>query len=487
MSRRGTAARARVSVVATPALSTPRAPAVRIPDRIVLDLLMVFEIGLVVSAAALAKLLYIATILVSAQDLQPYVLAGLAGGAITHYMLRTTGLHETLAIVEWRRHLLRLIGTIALSFLTLIAIAYLFKVSADYSRGWLLTWLMLVLILLPLGRMLSARVLAWLASAGYTVRRIAVVARSGAGQRIAESLRGVPGIDVVGVFEDAAAQGGPGAKKPKPDIAELISVGQRNEIDEVVVALSEVPQQRTRQLLDELSVLPIDVWLCPSEIDVPVLSMARLGQVNLLQVKPKPIREWGIFCKLALDYVAGALALVIFAPLMLLIALAVKLDSPGKVLFRQRRHGYNHRVIDVFKFRTMHVLENGDRIEQAKKDDPRVTRVGKFLRRTSLDELPQLFNVLRGEMSLVGPRPHAVAHNVLYSDRLHRYANRHCVKPGITGWAQIHGYRGPTDSPEKMRKRIEHDLYYIENWSLWLDVKILAATPFLGFVNRNAL
>jgi hypothetical protein len=156
------------------------------------------------------------------------------------------------------------------------------------------------------------------------------------------------------------------------------------------------------------------------------------------------------------------------------------------VFFRQRRHGYNHRLIDVYKFRSMTVAENGDHVVQAKKNDARVTRVGKFLRRTSLDELPQLFNVLKGEMSLVGPRPHAVAHNQHYRERLQRYANRHCVKPGMTGWAQIHGFRGPTEDPEKMRKRVHMDLYYIENWSIWLDLKIIALTPFVGFVHRNA-
>jgi putative colanic acid biosynthesis UDP-glucose lipid carrier transferase len=171
---------------------------------------------------------------------------------------------------------------------------------------------------------------------------------------------------------------------------------------------------------------------------------------------------------------------------MLLIALAIKIDSPGPVFFRQRRHGFNHRVIDVFKFRTMRVAEYGLPIEQARKNDPRVTRVGKLLRRTSLDELPQLINVMRGEMSLVGPRPHALEHNHYYRERLDRYASRHRVKPGLTGWAQIHGLRGPTEDPETMRRRVQMDLYYIENWSLWLDVKIIAATPFVGFVNRNA-
>jgi putative colanic acid biosynthesis UDP-glucose lipid carrier transferase len=204
-------------------------------------------------------------------------------------------------------------------------------------------------------------------------------------------------------------------------------------------------------------------------------------------VKPKPIRDWGYVMKLVLDYVLGGISLVFFGPLMLMAALAIKLESRGPVLFKQRRHGYNHRVIHVYKFRTMRVAEDGPVITQARKDDERITRVGRLLRRTSIDELPQLFNVLRGEMSLVGPRPHAVAHNQHYRERLARYANRHCVKPGMTGWAQIHGFRGPTEDPEKMRKRVEMDLYYIENWSIWLDLKIIAATPLLGFIHRNAI
>jgi putative colanic acid biosynthesis UDP-glucose lipid carrier transferase len=239
-------------------------------------------------------------------------------------------------------------------------------------------------------------------------------------------------------------------------------------------------------LIDELSVLPVDVWLCPAEFDMPILGTSRLGALSLLQVKPKPIRDWGYVLKLTLDYVLGAISLILFAPLMLAVALAIKLDSPGPVLFKQRRHGYNHRLIHVYKFRTMRVAEDGAVVVQARKDDDRVTRIGKFLRRTSIDELPQLFNVLKGEMSLVGPRPHAVAHNQLYCARLERYANRHCVKPGMTGWAQIHGFRGPTEDPEKMRKRVQMDLYYIENWSISLDLKIIALTPFVGFVHRNA-
>jgi len=481
MSRRSLATASQATTVDPASLVEPSV--LRIPDRIVLDILMLVEVGLVVVSAAVAKLLYIAFFLESRQDHQPYLLAGLAGGIVLHYMLRMRGLHERDAYLGWRRRLGEFLMTIGLSFLVLIALAYLLKISADYSRGWLLTWLALVSITMLLSRPASASLLRWLASTGYTARRIAVVASGATGLRLAERLRQAAGVRIVGVFDEI---GKDGQGKPRASIADLISIGQRNQIDEVVVALCNAPQPQTARLIDELSVLPVDVWLCPAEFDMPILGTSRLGALSLLQVKPKPIRDWGYVLKLTLDYVLGAISLILFAPLMLAVALAIKLDSPGPVLFKQRRHGYNHRLIHVYKFRTMRVAEDGAVVVQARKDDDRVTRIGRFLRRTSIDELPQLFNVLKGEMSLVGPRPHAVAHNQLYCARLERYANRHCVKPGMTGWAQIHGFRGPTEDPEKMRKRVQMDLYYIENWSISLDLKIIALTPFVGFVHRNA-
>lgn len=457
-------------------------PGIRIPDRIVLDILMLLEIGLVIAAAALAKLLYIAFFLESAQDHQPYLLAGLTGGIVIHYMMRIRRLQEPAAILGWRRRLGELLVAIGLSFLVLIALAYLLKISSDYSRGWLLTWAALVAVGLPLSRPASASLLRWLASTGYTARRIAVVATGPAGRRLADTLRHMPGVRVVGVFEEDANDG----QGKHATITDLINIGQRNQIDEVVVALSDAPQPQTARLIEELSVLPVDVWLCPAEFDMPIIRTSRLGALSLLQVKPKPIRDWGYVMKLGLDYVLAAISLLLFAPIMLAAAVAIKLESPGPVLFKQRRHGYNHRLIYVYKFRTMRVTEDGPVIMQARKDDERITRIGRFLRRSSIDELPQLFNVLKGEMSLVGPRPHAVAHNQHYRERLERYSNRHCVKPGMTGWAQIHGFRGPTEDPDKMRRRVELDLYYIENWSFLLDLKIIALTPFVGFVNRNA-
>ena len=473
----------RVTSVDPPVLITAQTRAVRISHHMVMDILGLLDVGLVILSAALAKMLYIAFFLETEQLHQPYLVAGLACGAVLYYITRARGLQEASAIQGWSKRVSELLFAIGLAFLVLIAIAYLLKVSTAYSRGWLLTWLLLTTLLLVASRPVYAYLLSSLAARGFTARRIAVVATGTAGEQLAQALRTTSGVRLAGIFADTTAQG---SDVPGNGIADLISMGQRKEIDEVVIALSDNPRRCTAQLIEDLSVLPVDVWLCPAELHLPILDTTRLGTFSLLQVKPKPIGEWGSLLKLSFDYFAGAISLIVFAPLMLAIALAIKLDSPGPVLFRQRRHGFNHRVIDVYKFRTMRVAQDGRRVDQAQKNDPRVTRVGRFLRRTSLDELPQLINVMRGEMSLVGPRPHALAHNHYYRERLDRYASRHRVKPGLTGWAQIHGLRGPTEDPEKMRRRVQMDLYYIENWSLWLDLKIIAATPFVGFVHRNA-
>jgi putative colanic acid biosynthesis UDP-glucose lipid carrier transferase len=214
--------------------------------------------------------------------------------------------------------------------------------------------------------------------------------------------------------------------------------------------------------------------------------VSSIGPIGLIDIKRKPLADWGRILKAALDYGLGGLLLVLALPLFALIAIAIKLDSRGPVFFRQRRRGLNHRLIEVFKFRSMKVLEEGAEVKQATKGDPRVTRVGRLLRATSLDELPQLINVVRGEMSLVGPRPHALVHDEFYGELLESYANRHQVKPGMTGWAQINGFRGETETHDKMRLRVEHDLHYIDNWSFVLDLKILVLTPFYGLLGKNA-
>lgn len=452
---------------------------VHLSDRIVLDLLALADLVLVAVAALLAKFLYITLVLGSEQSSHPYLIAGILGGIITYYMARGYGLHERGAMLDWRARAQDLLFCVGATFLLLIVVAFLLKVSQDYSRGWLLTWFALSAVLLVCWRIASAQILAWLYRMGSAARRIAVVTLDDSGEQVAEQLRKMPGICVTGVFATSEAVDQASAME------NVIAVGERNEIDEIIVAFSR-PDAKLGALVDQLSVLPVHVWLHYAELGLPIRSAQRLGGLNLLETRSRPMGEWGGISKLLFDYAVGLVCLLAFAPLMVLIAIAIRLDSPGPALFRQRRNGYNHRIIDVYKFRTMRVMENGDQVQQASKDDDRVTFVGKFLRRTSLDELPQLINVLRGEMSLVGPRPHALAHNHYYRQHVQSYAQRHLVRPGITGLSQINGLRGSTEDPELMARRVKMDLFYIENWSFWMDMKILLLTPFKGFVNQNA-
>jgi Undecaprenyl-phosphate glucose phosphotransferase len=458
-----------------------RKPALHISYRIAIDLLMIVEICAVVASAAISHIACTNIFQDNHQSLQPFLIAGLGGGVVIHYILRSRGLYSIRSVRESWRHLGRIVGAIGLSFIVLLVIAFSLNLASNYSRGWLVTWLGLVLLILPLCRLLWTRVVKWLEASGYTARRVALIVSREPAKHVVDHLSNTPGIRLVGIFVDSLSSPRPDAQ---PNISDLIDIGQHNGIDEVI--LSDVSRAHVDCLLEAIDVLPVKVWLCASDVSRPILTTAPLGCYNLLQIRPKPISEWAGLLKMIIDYGIGLLALMIFAPVMAAIAVAIKLDSRGPVFFRQRRHGYNHCVINVFKFRTMRVAEDGERIDQARKDDPRVTRIGKVLRRTSLDELPQLFNVLKGEMSLVGPRPHAVAHNRFYAERIARYAHRHCVKPGITGWAQIKGCRGPTEDLDLMRRRIECDLYYVENWSPLLDLRILVLTPFLGFFNRNA-
>ncbi len=262
---------------------------------------------------------------------------------------------------------------------------------------------------------------------------------------------------------------------------DLIALSRRTRIDTVIVSLPLAAEQRLLTIFGRLSVLPADVR--------QPTGPASAGSA-MHAILDNPITGWGLFAKAALDKLVAATALILLAPLLAAVAIAVKLDSRGPVLFRQKRYGFNNELIDVFKFRSMFV-ENADAAADrlVSKSDPLVTPVGRFIRKTSLDELPQLLNVLRGDLSLVGPRPHALnakAADRLYGDVVGSYFVRHKVRPGITGWAQINGWRGETDTEEKILRRVEHDLHYIENWSLWLDAEILLRTPLALLKTDNA-
>lgn len=293
-----------------------------------------------------------------------------------------------------------------------------------------------------------------------------------------------PDLRLVGVFQ--AGRGAPCAR-PGRSLEDLVDLVRRQRVDEVFIALPWQAERRISALVERLGDLPVDLKLCPDRVGYAQAMVIgeRLAGVPVATLHRQPIRDWGRLAKRTIDVVLGATALALLALPLALIALAIKLDSPGPVLFRQQRQGCNHDVFEMLKFRTMRHDPDAPFV-QARPDDARVTPFGRWLRRTSLDELPQLINVLHGEMSLVGPRPHPVALNAAFMQRIQRFATRHRVKPGITGLAQVNGWRGETDTEDKMAGRVFNDLYYIQNWSLLLDLEILALTVLTGFARKNA-
>ncbi|MEZ5904746.1 MAG: undecaprenyl-phosphate glucose phosphotransferase [Geminicoccaceae bacterium] len=362
------------------------------------------------------------------------------------------------------------------------------------SRGWVALWLLTGFVALFGLRCLTRMQLLRWARAGRLTRNIAVIGAGEHGRRFIEHLRRQQRhVNIIGLFDDR--------RDRIPDyiagypvlgtIDDLLVFARQHRIDQVVVALPWGAEERLLGWLKKLKSLPADIRLCPDVIGfhLPHRGVSHIGGVPLLNVFEKPIAGWDGIVKSIEDRVLACLILLLVSPLMLSIALGVKLSSPGPVFFRQKRYGFNNEIIEVFKFRSMytdHAQAGLGTVEQARRTDPRITPFGAILRRTSLDELPQFLNVLRGEMSIVGPRPHAVAHNEQYAQLIDEYLARHRVKPGITGWAQVNGLRGETETLEKMERRVQFDLHYIENWSLALDLRIILMTLLVGFSHPNA-
>lgn len=459
-----------------------------ISKRVIGDAVTAVDALIVFVAAIIAKWFYIGAVLQSDQDIIPYAAVGGVGGVVAVLAFHFQGLYVFETLARPRGQTRRLLAGLVLTALAVVTAGYLLKIGEAYSRGWFISWISLSALTLVVFHLVLGRVLRRWTTKGLFARRVLVYGSGAIAARLTEKAAGDGAqLQIRGIFDDpesdaatrVAVAGG---------LADLIAYARENPVDEVLIALPLDEVERISQLVETLSVLPVDVRLCPSAAEMRRSPKALLNYQGLtvVELESRPLDDWGPILKAIEDRAIGLVALILFAPFMLLVALAIKLDSRGPVFFRQRRHGFNHQIFHVYKFRTMSVTEDGPVILQAKRDDPRITRVGRFLRRTSLDELPQLINVLQGDMSLVGPRPHALSHNDHYSTLLERYANRHRVKPGMTGWAQVKGFRGETETPAKMKARIDHDLYYIENWSLWFDIKILAMTPFFGLVGSNA-
>ena len=403
-------------------------------------------------------------------------------GALT--VLGSPYCYSLLQVYHKRHTLAQGLGRLMVAWLLLagglLALLELVGQLADFSAAFLRDWLLLGLVVQALSQALLYGLFRRLARRLRRERRAVVVGSGRTAQALADQLRSRQ-ITLRGLVTCDATDA------PVPDLRLLGTLGELDEIIEregirrVYLALPRELQGRIEGLYRELLNLPVDVIWVPDLTHLPLLnpSYSAIGPLPALYLNETLASSHpaASLAKTLMERCLAALALVPLAPLLLTIAVAVKLSSPGPVLFRQQRHGWNGRIIEIWKFRTMYQHPD-DQVRQASRHDPRVTPVGRLLRRTSLDELPQLYNVLRGDMALVGPRPHAVLHNLYYCERIQAYAARHRIKPGITGLAQVNGHRGETETLEKMQQRVAADLAYINRWSFWLDLKILCKTPF---------
>ena len=384
-----------------------------------------------------------------------------------------------------------------LSLLIILGILFMLKTGTDFSRGLVAVWALLGLPFFLCARLIEQQTVKLLAHAGLVQRWIAIVGATPQAELLAGRLTEeglTEHLRVIGIFDEQSrcplasnqqsATGG--------DLETLKQLCRNELLDSVILALPGDDPSRIRSVADEFRALPTDVLLGPdvAQLELRAQSASRLGPVPMVSLSKVPMRDWWGVAKWLEDTAISVVALIFLAPLFMLIGLAIKIESRGPVFFRQRRFGFNNQEFFVYKFRTMyHDLRDEGGALATKRHDHRVTLIGRFLRRTSLDELPQLLNVLRGEMSVVGPRAHPVNMRVgdqLIHDRIQDYAARHRVKPGITGLAQVNGNRGEVHSVEKAERRIQLDLMYIENWSVWLDLEIVFRTILKLPFDRSA-
>jgi undecaprenyl-phosphate galactose phosphotransferase/putative colanic acid biosynthesis UDP-glucose lipid carrier transferase len=422
----------------------------------------------------------------------PLVAVGLNSAVIFTLFANSRSLYRPEQLVLGSKQFRSIVFCWFVTLLVLGALLFLFKISEQYSRGAMIGFAVIGLVLLLISRFVLAAGVRQALSQGTLAgpRSIVIGIADELAQVSTGDLLEKYGTREIGRF---ALSGNPGSDTTLSGgdyemIDRAIEFAQVNRAEKVLLSLpwSDV---RLHDLVSErLRALPLQVLLLPDQIATSVLSrpIRQSGSRLALEVSRAPLSSTELALKRTLDLAVAGLAVVLLLPLFVLVSLAIKLDSRGPVLFRQKRMGFNGRMFTIFKFRSMRVLENGPAIRQATRNDDRVTRVGRMLRASSIDELPQLINVLRGDMSLVGPRPHALAHDTEYGDSIADYAFRHHVKPGITGWAQVNGLRGETARVELMIKRVEYDLWYIHNWSIWLDLWTLARTCLEVLRRQNA-
>jgi len=458
------------------------------------DLLQILDMALILSLGLVIYLFYVYP--VEPHTLSQYLVTLLIATIMAGLFFHWVGVYSGDVIFTRGLRVQRMLSALVGSFALFLAIAFALKMSSSFSRVWLTSWFFSSAVLLSVSRFYIGHHIAQLARRGRFANRTVIVGTGSQADKLAGHLAEYDAerTRILGFIADAPRSTDKELHKYGilGGLEDLVRMVRHDEVDQVFIALPWNEVDRLRKVTHRLAMTPVAIRLAPdlAGFEFPDRSYTEVAGLPMLPLFDRPISGWSQLTKAIEDRVLAVVFLIVFSAVLAVSAVAVRLTSSGPILFKQKRYGFNNQLIEVWKFRTMyHHASDYQADRLATKDDERVTPVGRFLRRTSIDELPQLFNVLRGDMSIVGPRPHALAAKAggqLYYDVVDQYAARHKVKPGITGWAQVNGWRGETSTVDDIQGRVEHDLYYIDNWSIWLDFLIIAKTMIVLFRGDKA-
>lgn len=452
---------------------------VALPFYLVEPAVLTIDVLLIIAASVASGIGYHWLFLDRVPDAVPYIAIGVLAAFNFVAIELARGAYRVTSLLNGKRAMCRVALTLCAVFSVLLNAAFSLKIGTEFSRGAAFGFFGIGTVFLIAWRGgLALLIKNSLAQGAFAQQRTMVIGECGALSRspFASELRSY-GYLISAQLEIDVNECGPNEDGFGATINRAIRLAREEQCDAIVLFIGWKNSDCIDAVVNALSVLPIPVYLIPDEKIISYLTKpCSIGQIWTAQLKRAPLSRREQAVKRIVDVLGATLGIVILFPLMCIVAIVIKVESRGPVIFKQRRSGFNGRIFKIFKFRTMTVLEDGPVVQQARRDDNRFTRIGRLLRRTNIDELPQLFNVLFGEMSLVGPRPHAVAHDSEYEREIASYAFRHNVKPGITGWAQFNGYRGETRTIDLMSKRVECDMWYIKHWSVWLDLKIIIGT-----------
>jgi polysaccharide biosynthesis protein PslA len=478
-----------------PALASPSRWSVVIGRRIVGVACVLADVLVIVTLSCVTGAIYHHIFYDDPGSLADFAEVGLAAAAVFVLPGVVYGDYQLSHYLSFKAHFSRATTLWNITLLCLLMLAFLIKTTGDYSRGAIILFYATGLPAILLTRFALVRLVVLGSRLGLVAtQHIFLIGRD---DDINAFLRRYQpwalGLQMVGTarFTPLPEDASPAQQRRmlEADLKRAIEAARALSPESVFVIAPWSDIATIDRCVEQLLTVPVEIHLGPERIldRFDHVRISKFGSMATLQLTRAPLSTFEVLEKRAFDVIVAATAVIVLAPALALIALLIRLDSPGPVFFRQRRFGFNQQMFRIIKFRTMTTLDDGEVVRQACRNDGRITRIGRWLRRWNIDELPQLINVLQGDMSLVGPRPHALSHDRTYEGRIALYARRHNVKPGITGWAQVNGLRGATDTDEKMRRRVDYDLYYIDNWSMLFDLKILLYTAFSRSAYRNAV